>query len=169
MIAPHFFSPSQRRGFTLLELLVVIAIIGLLASITFLSFGRARQKARDTRRLSDIRQLQNVLELYAADHETEYPNEYPPSGSLPCDADVGMPGDCRWAEYPDWIPALVPAYAAALPLDPRGFAQFTTYKYQRDPEYGYVLSFRPEADQAENQCGFVYHDATISTRCARRP
>jgi prepilin-type N-terminal cleavage/methylation domain-containing protein len=52
------------NGFTLIELLVVIAIIGILASIILASLSSARQKGRDARRLSDIKEIQLALELY---------------------------------------------------------------------------------------------------------
>lgn len=60
------------RGFTLIELLVVIAIVGLLASIVLTNLNTARAKGRDAKRLSDIRQLQNALELYY-DANQRYP------------------------------------------------------------------------------------------------
>src|ERR1700732_5233360 len=51
------------RGFTLIELLVVIAIIGLLASIILASLNTARQKGRDARRLADLKEMANAMEL----------------------------------------------------------------------------------------------------------
>lgn len=62
----------QNKGFTLIEMLVVVAIIGLLASVVITGLGSARQKARDTRRISDIRQIQNVLETYYSNN-VSYP------------------------------------------------------------------------------------------------
>jgi prepilin-type N-terminal cleavage/methylation domain-containing protein len=62
------------RGFTLIELLVVIAIIGILSSVVLASLNSARQKSRDARRISDIKQIQLALELY---FDSASPNEYP--------------------------------------------------------------------------------------------
>lgn len=58
----------MRRGFTLIELLVVVAIIGILSSVVISSINQARSKARDTKRISDVRQIQNALEMYFADN-----------------------------------------------------------------------------------------------------
>lgn len=55
---------KTKQGFTLIELLVVIAIIGLLSSIVLASLNSARIKARDARRISDIRQIRTALEFY---------------------------------------------------------------------------------------------------------
>jgi len=54
---------KKQRGFTLIELLVVIAIIGLLSTLAVVALNNARQKSRDARRVSDIKQIQTALEL----------------------------------------------------------------------------------------------------------
>jgi prepilin-type N-terminal cleavage/methylation domain-containing protein len=63
---------SQRKGFTLIELLVVIAVIGILASVILVGLSGARQRGRDAKRIQDLRQIQNGLELYFSANGT-YP------------------------------------------------------------------------------------------------
>jgi len=53
-----------KKGFTLIEMLIVITIIALLASLILVGMGGARQKARDARRIADLHNVQNALELY---------------------------------------------------------------------------------------------------------
>jgi len=55
---------DNQKGFTLIELLVVIAIIGILATTILVSLNEARVKARDVRRLADVRQFSLALEIY---------------------------------------------------------------------------------------------------------
>jgi prepilin-type N-terminal cleavage/methylation domain-containing protein len=54
----------SKRGFTLIEILIVVAIIGLLASVVLVGLGAFRTRGRDARRIADLRETQNALELY---------------------------------------------------------------------------------------------------------
>lgn len=63
---------QKTKGFTLIELLVVIAIIGILATIVLVSLNSAREKARNARRESDLRQVAIASELYY-DSNNAYP------------------------------------------------------------------------------------------------
>jgi len=96
----------NKKGFTLIELLVVIAIIGLLSTLAVVALGSAREKARDSKRLSDLKQIQTALELHYTDASS-----YPESdglvlggeGATCLDAD-GFSDDCT-----DPYMGLVPA------------------------------------------------------------
>ena len=57
----------MKKAFTLIELLVVIAVIALLSTLSVVALSNARAKARDARRLSDIKQIQTALEMYLDD------------------------------------------------------------------------------------------------------
>ncbi|HMS56890.1 MAG TPA: prepilin-type N-terminal cleavage/methylation domain-containing protein [Fimbriimonadaceae bacterium] len=80
---------SRRSGFTLIELLVVIAIIAILAAILFPVFAQAKQAAKKTQDLSNVKQITVGLYLYSGDNDDRsvvkdeeegydwYPNLYP--------------------------------------------------------------------------------------------
>jgi len=61
-----------KRGFTLIELLVVIAIIAILAAILFPVFARAREKARQTSCLSNLKQIGLAHQMYAQDYDETF-------------------------------------------------------------------------------------------------
>jgi|GEM_PF-690856 len=104
------FSPENSRGFTLIELLVVIAIIGILSSVVLVSLNSARTKARDTKRVADIKQIQLALEMY-----------YEANGRYPTDiyADANsLKGSTGGASF------------SVVPTDPRSTAaEPSFYKY----------------------------------------
>ncbi len=58
------YSRASQAGFTLIELLVVITVIGLLSSMILVGLQGVRAQGRDTRRIADLRNVQNALELY---------------------------------------------------------------------------------------------------------
>jgi prepilin-type N-terminal cleavage/methylation domain-containing protein/prepilin-type processing-associated H-X9-DG protein len=94
-------APVQpRRGFTLIELLVVIAIIAILAAILFPVFSQAREKARQTQCLSNLRQLGTALELYKSDYEGHYPCARA--------TDTGEAPVAREEYYNNWSTAVFP-------------------------------------------------------------
>lgn len=116
-------------GFTLIELLVVISIIGLLASVVLVSLNNARKKARITKRVVDLKQIQKALELYYNENNG-YPVAQPNYWSECAGSSWG------WVQKPknQWIPGLVPAYVASLPADPQMNSSNSTscYAYLSD-------------------------------------
>lgn len=88
---------KRNKGFTLIELLVVIAIIGLLSSVVLASLNSARKKARDARRVADVKQIQLALEM-----SFDAARNYPTALTI---ANLVTPG-----------------YISAIPTDPLGGA-----------------------------------------------
>src|SRR5471030_2646577 len=63
----------RTQGFTLIELLVVIAIIAILAAILFPVFAQAREKARQITCVSNEKQIDLAVLMYAQDYDETYP------------------------------------------------------------------------------------------------
>ncbi len=105
-----FSARKGEKGFTLIELLVVIAIIGILATIVLVSLNTAREKSRDVRRISDLRQVALALEMYY-DDESGYPSDT-------------VASDDDWAVLDTELEA-APVYMTSVPVDPSS----NTYYY----------------------------------------
>jgi len=67
---------DKQRGFTLIELLVVIAIIAILAAILFPVFAQAREKARQTSCISNVRQIGMANAMYTQDCDGHFPPQF---------------------------------------------------------------------------------------------
>jgi len=106
MVLRH--SKISTSAFTLVELLVVIAIIGILSTLSVVALNSARSKARDARRLSDVKQIGMALEMYL-DTKGVYP-ETPvlsDNGVITglCLSDLGISSTCGADVYLQKIPA----------------------------------------------------------------
>ncbi len=132
---------KSHKGFTLIELLIVIAIFGILASVVLASLNVVRIKSRDSRRTSDIRQLQIALGAYA---------------------------NANSSSYPTTLNGLVPTYIAVLPTDPSGTASSPIfYRYAALGVGAGCSSYHLGAtlEESTNQVLGSDSDATPGSRC----
>ena len=92
-------SLHKKNGFTLIELLVVVAIIGILATVVLSSLSSARESARDARRLSDIKTIQNALEIYHLENGS-YPRSTNLASGIPNSAPHNATSsNASWANF----------------------------------------------------------------------
>jgi prepilin-type N-terminal cleavage/methylation domain-containing protein len=118
-----------NKGFTLIELLVVIAIIGILSAVVFAALGPARAKSRDARRMEDLVQIRNALQLYAADHNGKFP--IIESGDY---IDSTTDSSTEWQTL---LAVALKPYIAVLPVDPINDGRLTDGDGQDLYSYGY--------------------------------
>ena len=133
----------KQKGFTLIELLVVISIIGLLASIVLIALNDARAKARDAKRVADMKQLVTALNLYYNDNQDSYPPVNP--------AAVG-PGGWEVSLNSGFLSSLS-KYISATPKDPiNGYVDANLFT--RSGNYYYAYYNYPAASAAGYGCTF---------------
>lgn len=132
----------QKSGFTLIELLVVMAIIGILSGVVLTSLNGARQKGRDARRISDIKQIQLSLELYY-DSTNAYPLTIGPANNS----------------------VLVNnGYIASLPVDPSNNNVYSYTPYASTSNLGICSSYHLGADLESGVTHTVLQtDADVTT------
>ena len=93
----------MRKGFTLIELLVVIAIISILAAILFPVFAQAREKARQTGCLSNVKQIGLGVQMYLQDYD-----EYVPRNAFADPPRVAEGAHFTNCSSPRWMDVMQP-------------------------------------------------------------
>ena len=114
----HDTNQRKSKGFTLIELLIVISIIAILVAAASASWTNAQQKSRDGKRKSDLKGIQQALELYFQQNR-QYPDSS--NGKILC---PGNPTPVEWGKVfsCDSI-----TYMNPLPKDPINSSGYTYY------------------------------------------
>lgn len=102
---------KSNKGFSLLEMLIVMAIMGIILTVSTISYLTLQQKGRDAKRRTDIESLRTALEIYRSQNSA-----YP-----------AIAGNNAWAPASNLNASLVvPGYMQSIPTDPN---QNATYPY----------------------------------------
>lgn len=159
---------KKQRGFTLIEMIVVIGILAVLAGLLLTVVNPIAQfrKANDTRRKSDLAQLQRALEQYYQDHGS-YP-KYSTQAPLYEIVDFSnvnkspLPG-ITWGN--PWQP-----YMNFLPKDP---SSYRTYIYVTDATnqtyWLYTSLEQGSADAQVCNAGFACNNVPANVHCGSSP
>ena len=171
----NFFLKNNKKkfrnnfisGFTLIELLVVISIIGLLSSVVLASLNTARAKARDAKRIAEIRQLYTALESYYAQTGSTLTGNSGHNASTVGGNTGGCNNATSGSPHQSWGVFLQPLVNVGLlsqiPSDPLNDSNYCYFHTRYSPtagdwhcsmdlnnispirDYEYAISFRSEA------------------------
>lgn len=131
--SPQPLSPSKSAGFTIVELLIVIVVIGILAAITIVAYNGVQDRANDSKRQSDIKNVHTIVEKYAAEYGV-----YPSTGSL---STIQTDDNCYGGtSQADWVPSVTEKLPHSVPNTGKGRGGTTgCYMYASDGTY-YIIS-----------------------------
>lgn len=111
---------NKSKGFTIVELLIVIVVIGILATLVIVTFTGIQQKARDSKRKTDVGAVQAALESYYSSNNT-----YPTLAHL---------------QDSTWLKDNLKGFDPSALQDPKGAAGSTVGATASSTQYGYVVS-----------------------------
>ena len=149
--ASHFSPLTSKLGFTLIELLVVMTIIAILIAAVSASFTNAQMKSRDGKRKSDLKSVQQALEIYMQ-RNGKYPDTS--VGKIRCntqewngtDWDDVDTREIEWGAefFCDSTSSGNPiTYSQQLPKDPSGITDYNdrqSYFYDSTSPFSYSIS-----------------------------
>jgi prepilin-type N-terminal cleavage/methylation domain-containing protein len=143
---------NKKSGFTLVELLVVIAIIGLLSTIAVVSLSSARGKARDTKRIADVKQITTSLEQYYNDN-----NGYPVGNTSTAGNPITL-GSSSYNELSSTgfgSSATAPTYMGLIPAYPSPYANSAITGLTQTCASTYTLIATPANQIYANYCYYT--------------
>ena len=133
------FYKKDQNGFSLIELLVAITVIGILASVSYVGFGKIQASARDDKRVGDLAMIKMALRSYSLDND-----DYPVTGHK-----ISIGGEKN--KDKEFSSALEQKYIKVLPKDPlypqkdeNGKEYYYFYKGEKDPD-SFVVCARTES------------------------
>jgi prepilin-type N-terminal cleavage/methylation domain-containing protein/prepilin-type processing-associated H-X9-DG protein len=152
----------RKSGFTLIELLVVIAIIAILAAILFPVFAKAREKARQTSCLSNIKQLGLGAMMYVQDYDEMFFPRYQPISTYPA------PANAAWWIMPNGaIPGLLDPYLKNTQIQ---YCPSLTNGYLGYAYNGYLINGNIAQAQIQRPSEVIlFEDDTFGSRTAYMP
>ena len=162
-------SPRKVKAFTLIELLVVIAIISILAAILFPVFARARENARRTSCLSNMKQIGLGVMQYTQDYDEKYPIAWYGTSAANIDTNPSKPsGRFRVGSpignYVTWMDFIFP-YVKSTQL----FVCPSTRVGSPTPNYSYSVALNGLGAYVSAFGGTTPSDTPISLASVKRP
>ena len=125
-------------GFTLIEILIVVAIIAILASVVLVGVGPTQREGRDSRRISDLQGVQNVLELY-----NNHCGFYPGGAACAAGAIVGSADNGGYGKMVTAITGTPQVGVSQVPEDPTNQGTYV-YMYGSNGINSYTLGAQLE-------------------------